>query len=285
MRSLRLKERRDPATLSRTATDAIAANRAVGRIALRVGANGSRTRRVGVHEAGSLRVRFPNASRDLMEAVLINTAGGMTGGDDFSIRISLGPGAQLIAGTAAAEKIYRSTGADATIALEIDAAAGSQCIWLPQETILFDQARLSRRIDVSLAADARLVMAEAVIFGRTAMREIVQEGRLMDRWRIRQEGRLCFAESVRLEGAIARKLATPAIAAGGVAVATVLAVPGDEDMVTAARAAEFAGEAGISTWNGITVARLCAPTGAALRHDLAALLPALRAPLPRLWLQ
>src|SRR5262252_3642455 len=123
MRCLRLKERRDPAALSRIATDAIAANRAVGRIALRVGANGSRTRRVGVHEAGSLRVRFPNASRDLMEAVLINTAGGMTGGDDFSIRISLGPGAQLIAGTAAAEKIYRSTGADATIALEIDAAA------------------------------------------------------------------------------------------------------------------------------------------------------------------
>ncbi len=285
MRCLRLKERRDPAALSRIATDTLAANRAVGRIALRVGTNGSRTRRVGVHEAGSLRVRFPNASRDLMEAVLINTAGGMTGGDDFSIRISLGPGAQLIAGTAAAEKIYRSTGPDATIALEIDAAGGSRCIWLPQETILFDQARLSRRIDVNLAADARLVMAEAVIFGRSAMREIVQEGRLMDRWRIRQEGRLCFAESVRLEGAIARKLATPAIAAGGVAVATVLAVPGDEDMVTAARAREFAGEAGISTWNGITVARLCAPTGAALRHDLAALLPALRAPLPRLWLQ
>jgi urease accessory protein len=220
-----------------------------------------------------------------MEAVLINTAGGMTGGDNFSIKISLDAGAQLIAGTAAAEKIYRSTGPDATITLAIDAEAGSRCIWLPQETILFDQARLSRRIDVNLDADARLVMAEAVVFGRSAMSETVQEGRLMDRWRIRQDGRLCFAESVRLEGAIAHKLAAPAIADGGVAVATVLAVPGDEDMVTAARAREFAGELGISSWNGMTVARLCAPTGAVLRHDLAALLLAMRVPLPRLWLQ
>ena len=285
MKGLQPQERWNPAALSKTVTDAVAANRAVGRIALKVSANGIQTRRVDVHESGSLRVRFPNASPDFMEAVLINTAGGMTGGDDFSVRISLGAGAQLIAGTVAAEKIYRSTGPDAIIALAIDAAAASRCIWLPQETILFDQARLSRRIDVNLAADARLVIAEAVVFGRNAMSEIVQQGRLIDHWRIRQDGRLCFAESVRLEGAIARKLAVPAIAAGGIAVATVLAVPGDEDMVTAARTREFAGELGISCWNGITVARLCAPTGTALRHDLAALLPALRAPLPRLWLQ
>jgi urease accessory protein len=285
MKGLQLQERSYPAAFSKTVSDTLAANRAVGRIALRVGANGSGTRRVGVHEAGSLRVRFPNAAPDFMEAVLINTAGGMTGGDDFSIRISLGAGAQLIAGTAAAEKIYRSTGADATVVLAIDAAAGSRCIWLPQETILFDQARLFRRVNVNLTADARLVMAETVIFGRSAMSETVQEGRLMDRWRIRQDGRLCFAESVRLDGGIARKLATPAIAAGGVAVATVLAVPGDEGMVTAARACEYTGEVGISFWNGITVARFCAPTGAALRRDLVALLSALRTPLPRLWLQ
>jgi urease accessory protein len=285
MKDLQVQERCDPAAFSKTVTAALASNRAVGRIALKVGASGGRTRRVSVHEAGSLRVRFPNASPDLMEAVLINTAGGMTGGDNFSVKISLGSGAQLIAGTAAAEKIYRSTGPDATIALAIDAAAGSRCIWLPLETILFDQARLSRRIDVDLAVDAQLVMAEAVIFGRSAMSETIQEGRLIDRWRIRRCGRLCFAESVRLEGAIARKLAIPAIAAGGVAVATVLAMPGDENMVIATRAREFAGEVGISCWNGMTVARLCAPTGAALRHDLAALLPALRAPLPRLWLQ
>ena len=284
MKDLGLQQRSSPPAIS-GGRDAFVANRAVGRITLAVGAHGNRTRRLAVHEAGSLRVRFPNASTDLLEAVFINTAGGMTGGDDFSVKISLGARAQLIASTAAAEKIYRSVGSDATITLAIDAAAGSRCIWLPQETILFDRACLSRRIDVDLAANARLVMAEAVVFGRTAMNEAVHEGRLTDRWRISQDGRLRFAEAVRLEGSIARKLAAAPIAGGAVAIATVLAIPGDEAMVATARSLDFAGELGISSWNGMTVARLCAPTGAALRHDLAVLLSALQVQLPRLWLQ
>src|SRR5262249_49036702 len=267
--------------------DALASNRASGRIDLRVGADGVSTRRVSVHEAGSLRIRFTNAPPEMLEAVLINTAGGMTGGDEFSIRGSLNAGAQLLAGTAAAEKIYKSTGANAAVKLAIEAACGSRCFWLPQETILFDRARLSRSIDVNVAAGATLVMAEAIVFGRSAMGEAVHEGSLIDRWRIRRGDRLLFAESVRLDGTIARKLAQPAIAAGAVAVATVLAVPGDEEMVAAVRSRneQFVGEIGISAWNGIALARLCASDGAALRHDLAVLLSALGAPLPRLWLQ
>src|SRR6516164_7459373 len=188
-------------------SERLLANRATGRIRLSVDAKGSRTHRTSVHEAGSLRVRFPT------------TAGGMTGGDDFSISLSLDEGAQLLAGTAAAEKIYRSTGADSALALTIDAATGSRCIWLPQETILFDRARLSRRIDVSLSTNARRLMAEAFVFGRSAMGEAVEEGSLIDRWRIRRGGQLVFAENVRLDGAIARTLSRPAVANGGVAIA------------------------------------------------------------------
>ena len=263
------------------------ANRATGRIRLSLGAKGSRTHRTGVHEAGSLRVRFPTAATEMLEAVLINTAGGMTGGDDFSISLSLDEGAQLLTGTAAAEKIYRSTGADCVFALTIDAAAGSRCLWLPQETILFDRARLSRRIDVNLSSDATLVMAEAIVFGRSAMGEAVHEGSLADRWRIRRDGQLVFAENVRLDGAVASKLARPAVAGGGVAVATVLAVPGDEQMIAAVRdcGERFVGEVGISAWNGLAVARLCAPDGATLRRDLTMLVSALDVTLPRLWLQ
>ncbi len=263
------------------------ANRATGRIRLSVRAKENRTLRKGVHEAGSLRVRFPTAAPEMLEAVLINTAGGMTGGDDFSISLSLDESAQLLAGTAAAEKIYRSTGADSVLALTIDAAAGSRCLWLPQETILFDHARLSRRIDVNLSPDATLVMAEAIVFGRSAMGELVHEGSLVDRWRIRRGGQLVFAENIRLDGAVARKLARPAVAGGGIAVATVLAVPGDEQTIAAARdcGERFTGEVGISAWNGIAVARLCAPDGAVLRHDLVTLLSAFDVTLPRLWLQ
>jgi urease accessory protein len=268
-------------------SERLLANRATGRIRLSLGAKGSRTHRTRVHEAGSLRVRFPTAASGMLEAVLINTAGGMTGGDDFSISLSLDEGAQLLAGTAAAEKIYRSTGSDTALALTIDAVAGSRCVWLPQETILFDRARLSRRIDVNLSTDATLLMAEAIVFGRSAMGEAVEEGNLTDRWRVRRGGQMVFAENIRLDGAIARKLTQPAIANGGVAIATVLAVPGDEQMIAAVRdcCEQFAGEVGISAWNGIAVARLCAPDGAALRHDLAALLSSLDVGMPRLWLQ
>jgi len=265
--------------------DIFAANRAMGLIDLVVGARGGKTIRTHVHENGSLRVRFPNVSAGPLETVLINTAGGMTGGDEFVIRLKLGTGASLLAGTAAAEKIYRSTGPDTAIAISIDAAPGSRCLWLPQETILFDRARLARRIDVNLAADASLLLAEAIVFGRSAMGEAVHEGRLVDRWRVRRDGRLIFAESVRLDGAISEQFAQQAVAAGGIAIATVLMTPADETSIAALREIHFHGEVGLSAWNGIALARLCASDGATLHQDLMTLLSALSAQVPRLWLQ
>jgi urease accessory protein len=262
-----------------------AANRAEGRLALTVAATTAATRRSRVAEHGSLRVRFPGPARGELEAVLVNTAGGMAGGDRFGIEIAAGPGARLVVGTAAAEKIYRSRGEPTDVSVRLDVGAGATLRWLPQETILFDRARLDRRIDVDLDEGASLVLAEAVVFGRSAMGERVVEGELTDRWRIRVGGQLVFAESVRLGGAIADKLAEPAVAAGGCAIATVLAVPGGEPQIAAVRGQDFSGEVGLSAWNGIAVARLVARDGAVLRHDLARVLAALDSgPLPKLWL-
>lgn len=267
-------------------SETFAANRAVGGVSLSVRAAGGFTRRARVHEHGSLRVRFPGAPARELEAVVINTAGGIAGGDRFDFDLTVGAGASLVATTAAAEKIYRSLGPDATIGVKLDVASGASLAWLPQESILFDHARLARTIDVDLAADARLILAEAIVFGRTAMDENVIEGRLVDRWRVRRGGKLVFAEGVRLDGAIAEKLAGAAVARGGIAVATVLSVPGEETFVDAVRTLDgLRGEVGASAWNGIAVARLVAPDGAALRHDLTMVLTALRgAALPRLWL-
>jgi len=267
--------------------DIFAANRASGRIALTAAAQESRTRRTRVHEAGSLRVRFPNVDGEALEAVIINTGGGMTGGDCFTIDIALGAGAQLVAGTAAAEKIYRSTGPDAEMTVRLDVGAGGRLAWLPQECILFDGARLQRRIDIDLADNASLVMTEAVVFGRAAMGEAVAGGLFCDRWRLRRGGRLVFADAARLDGAIAAKLAEAAVAAGGIAVATVLVAPETDAALAAIRAlgAQFAGEVGISAWNGIAVVRLVARDGATLRHDLIAVLSALGQAAPQLWLQ
>jgi urease accessory protein len=262
-----------------------AANRAVGRIDLAVKAPDGVTRRARVHEAGSLRVRCPNTTTAEMEAVIINTAGGAAGGDRFALDVAVGEGARLVVTTAAAEKVYRALGPDATIDVKLDLAAGASLAWLPQETILFDRARLTRSIEADVAPGARLLLAEGIVFGRSGMDETVNEGALTDRWRIRHAGRLVYAETVRLDGAIAQKLAQAAVTRGGIAVATVLIVPGGEAEVAAIRAldGQYAGEVGASAWNGIAAARLCAADGAALRHDLTHVMTAVRGSLPRIW--
>ena len=267
--------------------DTFAANRATGKIVLAVDATRGITRRARVHETGSLRVRFPNGhgSRAL-DAVIVNTAGGMTGGDRFEIAVDVGPEAALSVTTVAAEKVYRSIGPDTEVGVRISVGERGALAWLPQETILFDRLRLRRTIEIDVAADGHLVLAEAIVFGRAAMGEVVRHGYLFDRRRVRVAGALVFAETFGLEGAIAQRLADTAIAAGGAAVASVLRFPGDDGLASAAREMQqgFSGEVGISCWNGLAVARLVARDGATLRRDLVTLLGAWGAdPLPRLW--
>jgi urease accessory protein len=267
--------------------EVFARNRAVGRVAFSIAAVPGGSRRSRVHEAGSLRVRFPNGiSRDTLDAVIVNTAGGMAGGDDFGIDIDVGPRARLTVTTAAAEKIYRSLGTDTEIGVKLKVSSGGTLAWLPQETILFDQVRLRRSIDIDLAEDSHLLLVEAIVFGRSAMGETVARGHFEDRWRIRVGKKLIFAENVRLDGKIEKCLAQRAVTNGNVAVASVVKYPSNDDDIAAIRAAtdSFVGEVGASVWNGLAVARFVAPDGAALRRDLVAVLTALRAgPLPRLW--
>jgi urease accessory protein len=261
-----------------------AANRAAGRIALSVAAQGGVTRRRQVYEDGPLRVRFPNSTGAALEAVMVNTAGGVAGGDRHDLAFEVGEGASLAVTTAAAEKVYRAIDMDAEIAVKLSVGEEARLAWLPQETILFDRAKLKRSIDVHLKPNASLLMAEAIIFGRSAMGEAVVQGALTDRWRVRRDGKLIFAETVRFEGAISQMLSASAVAAGGIAIATVLAVPGSQDMVERVRAQTFCSEVGASAWNGLAVARLCAKDGASLRRDLAAVIVAMGGTLPRLWL-
>jgi urease accessory protein len=272
----------------RAATRSIfAANRAQGRVSIGLAARAGVTRRTATREEGSLRVRFPGACASATEAVLINTAGGIAGGDGFAVDLDLETDARLVVTTAAAEKIYRSLGPDSRFDATVTLAEGAELLWLPQETILFDRARFTRNVDITLAPSATLLFAETVVFGRTAMRESVLEGHFTDRWRVRRCGRLIFAENFHLDGPIADRLNEAAIAGGNTAVGTVLMVPGDGATVAAVRAVteQFRGEFGISAWNGIALARLAAADGAALRHDLVIVLSALgRSALPRIWL-
>ena len=264
------------------------ANRAKGGVRVEVSAVDGPTRLNDLHEHGSLRLRFPNPDGKGLSGVLINTAGGVAGGDVFSVDVTANAGAQITLTTAAAEKIYRSHGPDAELNVSLRAGEGACLSWVPQETILFDQSRVSRTIDIDLAESATLLLCEMVVFGRTAMGETLAEGRYVDRWRMRRGGKLVFAETMRLDGTIADRLARSAVASGGVAVGTALIVPGDDTLVERIRSlAPVADcECGVSSWNGFAMVRFCAQDAARLRAQMiAVLVQADIAPLPRIWLQ
>jgi len=194
-------------------------NRAEGHVRLTMAARRGGTRRSRVAECGSLRVRFPAACAGAQEAVLVNTAGGIAGGDRFSIAVTLEESAKLVVTTAAAEKIYRTDGPQAALAVTATLAADAELTWLPQETILFDRARLARTVDIAMAETARLVFAETIVFGRSAMGETVRDGQFAEHWRVRRGGKLVFAENFRLDGTISsccclRSAARPCPASG-----------------------------------------------------------------------
>jgi urease accessory protein len=280
----------DNTTLSSSAISSssaiFAANRARGAVKFDVHFAEGKTRRRQLHESGSLRVRFPSPEDHGLSAMFVNTAGGAAGGDRFDIDIAAGEGTSLTVTTAAAEKVYRSHGPAAEINIALKAGAGAHLSWLPQETILFDQARTIRRIDIDLADRATLLLCEIVVFGRAAMGEVMRTGSFVDRWRLRRGGRLVFGENVRLDGNIAAKLARPAIGNGAVAIGTALIVPGDEALIERLREATdgAGGEVGISCWNGFAMARFCAQDAAKLRTDMMAVLGRSGAMLPRMWL-
>jgi len=272
---------------TRATSATFAANRAQGAVKFDVKREDGVTRRGVLYESGSLRVRFPSPEADGLSGVFVNTAGGIAGGDRFDIDIVAGEGTALTLTTAAAEKVYRAGGPPAQLNIALKAEADSRLCWLPQETILFDRARILRRIDIDLAEDAQLLLCEIVVFGRSAMGERMLHGEFIDRWRLRRAGKLVFAETIRLDGDIGAKLAQPAVAKGGVAIGTALIVPGDEAVVERIREASegFGGEVGISAWNGFAMARFCAQDAARLRADVMSVLGrASGVALPRLWL-
>ncbi|MBR0853571.1 urease accessory protein UreD [Bradyrhizobium liaoningense] len=262
------------------------ANRARGAVRFDVHARDGVTRRGALHESGSLRVRFPSPESEGLSGVFVNTAGGVAGGDRFDIEIAAADAARLTLTTAAAEKVYRAPGTAAQLNIALKIGARAHLAWLPQETILFDRARVQRRFDIDLDEAASLLLCEIVVFGRTAMGERMEQGEFVDRWRMRRGGKLVFAETVRLDGNIGARLARSAVAKGGAAIGTALIVPGDEALVERIREASesFAGEVGISAWNGFAMARFCAQDAARLRADMMAVLARTGAVLPRLWL-
>lgn len=257
--------------------------RSFGAVDLEFRNKAGNTRTHRMYQAGVMRVRFPNV-KGAPEAVLINTAGGLTGGDCVTIGVEMGERTSAIVTTQAHEKVYKSSGGTVSMTASLKLGAGSVLEWLPQPTILFDRARLARETHVEMTGDADFVGVEAVILGRTAMGEAMETGALSDHWSIRRDGRLVHADRFALNGAIAERLSKVSVLTGNAAMATIRHVS-----VHAASKLEnireaLAEDGAASAWNGMLLARIVTKDGYQLSAALARVLTALRGrPLPPVW--
>ncbi|WP_201157171.1 urease accessory protein UreD, partial [Rhodobaculum claviforme] len=153
---------------------------------------------VDLRQSGAAKAFLPRSHAPVPEVVFLNTSGGLTAGDRLEWRLELDAATAAVATTQTAERGYAATGDPARVVVDLRLGAGAALDWLPQETILYDNARLGRRTRVEMAADARLVWAEMLVLGRVAMGEQLAEVSLHDRREIHRGGRLALLEPVRL---------------------------------------------------------------------------------------
>ncbi|HEV2676338.1 MAG TPA: urease accessory protein UreD [Aliidongia sp.] len=272
----------------------VALERADGAVRLALTLRDGRTRIETLYQRAPARMLFPAVPEDHpAQAVLLNTAGGIAGGDRIQTEIRAGAGTIATVTTQAAEKIYRALDAPARLDTKIAIADGAWFEWLPQETILFDNARLDRRLAFDLAPDARLLAAETVLFGRAARGEQMRCGQLHDSWALRRHGRLVWADRLRLTGDIRTMLDRPFGFAGAVGMTTLLhAGPAAASFLPRAReiAAAQSAEGAATLVNGILLIRFLDRDGARLRESAASAAMMLRHEIaglsptpPRVW--
>jgi len=272
------------------ARDALAAIRASGGVCVAAKAeDAGPTRIAALAERGGYRAKFPDAAGPGLEAVVVNTGGGVAGGDRIDIVAHATAGARLTLTTATAERIYRSNGPMTTIDVSLRAGKGARLGWLPQGTILFSGSRMRRRLTVDADPDARVLIAETLVFGREASDEEVREGVLRDTWHVQRGGRLVFADATRLDGDIAAELSRPAVAAGARTMTQLVALTPDAEPARDLARSAIAGvdaccDIGISAWNGMLVMRALLPGLATAQRLLREVIKALNvAAVPTAW--
>jgi urease accessory protein len=256
--------------------------------------DGTITRLGPLYQQPPLRVLFPRpAAGDSLQAVLLNASGGVVGGDRLEVGVRAGEGTRALVTSQAAEKVYRSAGPEARLDVHLSIGDGAWLEWWPQETILFDQARLRRRLVIDAAPGARALIGELLVFGRQAHGEQLRAGLLHESWAVRADGRLLWADALRLDGDIAARLAAPFGFAGARAAATLIYLGADaQSWLAPARELIPADgvRAGVSCLPGLLVSRWLDPDAARLRQSYAGFIARFRAlvaglpdRLPTIW--
>lgn len=247
-----------------------------------------------LYQQGCCKVRFPRTQGEhRCEAVLINTAGGLTDGDQISVSVDWLPGTHAIVTSQAAERIYKSRQREAVLKTDLKVSAGAQACWIPQETILFDAARYRRETNIQLQKDAEFFGIESLILGRAAMGEKVINGSILEHWNIHLDGKLIFTDRFQvndqLHGDIQAHLNRAAIGRGASAMATLVYAKHD----CGERLSEFRSIIDTSTLTGgasclgpLVLMRLLASSSREIRDVLIRLYKAVHRDtidIPRVW--
>ena len=222
-----------------------------------------------------VRVMFPRVGNaveaDYREAVLINTAGGVAGGDRLDTDVTALAGAAITLTSQTAERIYAALDQCARLSTTLTAHPAAKLAWCPQETIVFDRARVRRQTRIALSDGAEVLAIEWIVLGRAAHGETVSSGSVVDSWRVEQNGRLVWADTLRITDEVFPHVRRSALLADFTAVATLIYVGPDlKNRLECLRdwAACLGCHAAATMVGGVIVVRVAAAEAATLRTGL-----------------
>jgi urease accessory protein len=269
--------------------------RAEGSCRVVLGGSEKGTRVMDVYQKTPIRVLFPkSAGNQVQEAVLVNTAGGVTGGDRLQSSVTALEDASIIVTTQAAEKLYRALDEPAHIRTTLMACDAAKLAWLPQETIVFNRARICRRTEIEVSSGSQLLALEWLVLGRAAYGEKISAGSITDSWRVRKDGRLAWADTFRATDDVFSHLSRKALLSDCTAIATLLYFgPEPEARLQSIRdqAASFGCHCRATLLGGLVIARFAATASYELRAALRNLLQRLGEQpasgpfrVPKMWL-
>jgi urease accessory protein len=261
--------------------------RAIGAVNLQVKSVGGRSKIRDLRQSGSLKCLFPHNHGAINNAVLINTAGGITGGDSMCFTGHAEPGTTLTVTTQAAERAYRATGQEmGQVTNTLHVEQNAQINWIPQETILFENSALSRSTCIDLHTDARLLFCEPLVFGRLAMKEQLRSARFHDRVEITRGGTPLYVDAVQINGDIHAHLDRPFIANGARAMANLIYIAPNASAHLDPIRAVLPSTGGASMLaDDVLTMRLLAADSYELRQTLVPILRrVLHSDLPRCWM-
>ena len=259
--------------------------RAIGSVRLSTKRLGQRTVLDGLYQQGAAKAVFPRAGVG-MTAVLLNTSGGVTGGDKFDYAAEAGAGTHLTLTTQACERAYRAqSGETGRVTTNLRVRNDATLWWLPQETLLFDGCALDRRLTCDIAETGRALIVEPLCVGRLAMGEAQVNGMMADRITLTRDGAPLVQDAWRLSGDITAQMGHAACGNGAAAMVSLTYVSPDAEARLDPLRALLPASGGASLLAlDVLVLRLLAASGYALRQTLLPILDHLTAhEMPLCW--